>query len=173
MNYDDAMSSARKEGTARRNTRRRVYRVVTWCIGGIAILAALIWLPEGPLQTYARWSKEEPPTPQVRQQRQAVVRESGDCTYARPCKPALERTGVPLKSRVCFDPPVFSNLEGFGFMVSFAGGKEHRYSCTSAQDVADGLCKEGPYDTFRFSPNEGVTPPRHWFTEDPGIVCEP
>lgn len=105
------------------------------------------------------------------QPQQAQLQQRGaDCTYARPCPPALETTQVPEGSRVCFDPPVFANLEGFGIMVSSRGVAEHRYACT-LEEVVNGTCKEKPFEKFRFSPTNGVTPPRHWFTKDSGIVC--
>ncbi|HQT82596.1 MAG TPA: hypothetical protein PLW99_00375 [Candidatus Paceibacterota bacterium] len=56
MNYEEVMGGAGKAGTARRNKRRKVYRTATWSIGGAIILAALIWLPTGPLQTYVQSS---------------------------------------------------------------------------------------------------------------------
>lgn len=46
------MAGAEKTGTERRNKRRKIYHRVTWVVGGTAILAAAIWLPSGPLQTY-------------------------------------------------------------------------------------------------------------------------
>ncbi|KKW39143.1 hypothetical protein A3I46_02230 [Candidatus Kaiserbacteria bacterium RIFCSPLOWO2_02_FULL_54_13] len=114
------------------------------------------------------WGEKPPPPPQAQVQQQQ--REATDCTYARPCPPALKATQVPEGSRVCFDPPVFANLEGFGYMVSSSSVAEHRYACT-LEEVANGTCKEKPVGTFRFSPTNGVTPPRHWFTKDSGIVC--
>lgn len=46
------MAHAEKTGTERRKKRRKLYHRATWIAGGTAILAALIWLPAGPLQTY-------------------------------------------------------------------------------------------------------------------------
>lgn len=58
MNYDEAMKDAEKVGTTRRNKRRRLYQRVTWSVGGAILIAVLIWLPAGPLQTHARRDKE-------------------------------------------------------------------------------------------------------------------
>lgn len=59
MKYEEAMSQAEKTGTERRNKKRHVYERATWTIGGLCILAAVIWLPAGPLQTYAHRTTEE------------------------------------------------------------------------------------------------------------------
>lgn len=99
-------------------------------------------------------------------------RTPADCTYARPCIGSTQMVNVPVGNRVCFDPPIWSNLEGFGMTVSSQGVPEHRYAC-SVEDVVNGSCKEKPIETFRFNPKDGVVPPRHWFTSDPGHLCSP
>lgn len=136
-------------------------KALQWCLAAIVAMLFVVI----PFVDWA-WGEKSP----SQQERKVVVRESGDCTYARPCPPALTATTVPGKSRVCFDPPVFANLKGFGLIVSSGGGSEHRYECT-LDDVVNGICKEKPIETFRFAPDEGVIPPRHWFTNDVGQVC--
>ena len=59
MNYQEAMGRAKTEGTNQRNKLKRTARIVTWGIGALVILSLFIWQPSGPLQSYARWSKEE------------------------------------------------------------------------------------------------------------------
>jgi len=65
MNYEQAMLEAETTGTSRRNKRRKAYRTATWSVGWVLLIGLLIWLPSGPLQTYARWSEKERETPSV------------------------------------------------------------------------------------------------------------
>lgn len=75
MNYDQAMKGAEKAGTERRNKHRPIYRRVAWIVGSIGIIAALIWLPVGPLQTYAK--KKSLPSPSTVPQEQRGTARSG------------------------------------------------------------------------------------------------
>jgi len=58
MNYEQVMSLAKTEGTAQRNKLRKTARIGTWSVGGAMLLAGLIWLPSGPLQSFVRWKNE-------------------------------------------------------------------------------------------------------------------
>ena len=118
-------------------------------------------------------------SPSERQQAQAQARPqsraSDDCTYARPCtnpvgpNGSTEKVRVPVGKGVCFDPPVWADQEGFGFLVSSQGEPERSYGCTPEQ-ILQKECKEKPPDTFRFVPQEGKIPPRHWFSNG-GLTC--
>jgi len=99
-----------------------------------------------------------------------VLRAPDDCTYAQQCEGSTERVEVPAGYMVCFDPPIFSDPNKFGFMISPDGISEHPYPC-SLEGVANGSCKQ-EIKAFRFAPLDGKTPPRHWFIKMNGdITC--
>lgn len=175
MNYDEALSSAEKTGTERRNKRRPAYRWATWGIGAAILTAVLIWLPGGPLQTYKAYKNQ--PKPLVGAIAHSTERVPGDCTYTRPCTPVMQTDGKTVKvalvpgKKVCFDPPVRSNPEGFGLMLSVRGGPGRRYSCTAGEE-SQGLCVMPQGDTFWFEPKPGVEPSRYWFLPLDADYCQ-
>lgn len=121
---------------------------------------------------YLAYKERNPSAPeQVEKIPLSSQRAVDDCTYSRPCAGSTSTVRVPAGKQACFDPPIWSNLRGFGMIVSSQGVPEHRYECT-IEDVASGVCKEQPAETFRFTPASGVTPPRHWFGSiDAKQVC--
>jgi len=136
----------------------------------IISLVVLVALVVGTALQYTPKKEEPRPTIPAKE-----AREPGDCTYSRPCTLTVRQDGstdtIPVKPgyRVCFDPPVGANLEGFGYRIT-SDGREYVFNCTP-DELGQQKCKLPPPDSFRFVPKPGVTPPRYWFTNDPGIFC--
>lgn len=160
MNYDEAMTGAERSGTARRNKRRQFYRMATWSVGVVAILAALIWLSDGPLQTYSKWNKEKELEKKMAlsQTRQTITQAPQECTSANPCAPTVGNVvHVPQGKSVCFEPFFWSNIQRLGVRTSYKGGSESGYNSIA--------------DSFRFVPETGVILPKYWFVPEGSSKC--
>lgn len=115
----------------------------------------------------------------LEQKQQAAVnapqRADGDCTYSRPCASVLRPDGstekVSIKAgQVCFEASFWDNLERLGFMTSYLGGEETKYTCTREQVIA-GTCNQRIKDTFRFVPDPGVPIPKYWTVDKDEPNC--
>ena len=99
-----------------------------------------------------------------------------DCTVYAPCTPhekpdgSTEKAFVPRGKNVCFDNSFWENITRLGERISYQGGPEEEYRCTR-EEVLSGACGTRVFDTFRFTPEKGVRPPRYWFIGEQQHEC--
>lgn len=143
------------------NAEKATAKTLQWVLTGV-VAAVLAIFPLWGLAT----SPAAPAHATVAVQQSTSTEE---CTKLRPCS-SLGTVSVLEGKRVCFEPSFWDNLEKLGYMTSYRGEPETRYTCTREQAIA-GTCGKGAFDTFRFTPETGVSVPKHWFVPEGVSRC--
>jgi hypothetical protein len=135
VNYKEAMTGAEKAGTIRRSKRRILYHRIVMSIGGVLLIAGLIWLPEGPLQTYKAARAKE----RTEAVHSAAQSSQGAPTIAVPAKVVLRMAPGGSTGKVPVPPRMRVEAQGddFRWHMVYEDGHEVAFLYNEARP-ADG-----------------------------------
>ncbi len=163
--FSEAKDSAEKNGTDRRRKfKASARKFIRGATAVVLILAA----------TYLMMQQQKAVPGQAANK--PSVDASATCTEYAPCTPQEESDGstrkvlVPRGENVCFDNSFWENIARLGWKISYQGSPEEVYRCTR-EGVLSGTCSVRAFDTFRFTPEKGVRPPRYWFIDASKRKC--
>ncbi|HUY05270.1 MAG TPA: hypothetical protein VMV62_00940 [Candidatus Paceibacterota bacterium] len=165
--FSAAKDSAERTGTDKsRKFRSAARKFIRGATAVVLLLASTYLMQQHEFEKAASVQKAGKPAAQA----------SIDCTVYAPCTPhekpdgSTEKAFVPRGKNVCFDNSFWENITRLGERISYQGGPEEEYRCTR-EEVLSGACGTRVFDTFRFTPEKGVRPPRYWFIGEQQHEC--